>query len=130
MINLKSLNRYVVTNRFKMESIRTVAKSVDAEGRLASQARLKGCISHCPHTLFTPKISEVPVAGSDMGIQSPPICSAPYIHILKLMKPEVSTLWKLGFRLIVYLDDNGKKQGGSKKTPSHSNGATGASKGT
>ena len=55
VINLKSLNKYVVTRHFKMDNQDN--KRVIAQGRLASQARLKGCIFHCPHTLFTPKIS-------------------------------------------------------------------------
>ena len=41
------------------------------------------------------------------------------------MKPVVPTLSKLGVRSILYHADNGKKQGGSKETPNHNNGATG-----
>ena len=94
---------------------------VNAEGRLASQARFKRHISHCPHTLFTPKISQIPMAEPNMGIQSPPIWSKQCsIHILKLMKPVVSTMRRLGIRSSFYLDD--------MLIMARSNGATGGSR--
>ena len=78
------------------------SKRVNAEGRLA---RLKKTYILLSPSLFTPKISQIPMAEPDVGIQSPPIGlnSPPYTS--KLMKLVVSTLRKLGIRSILYLDD-------------------------
>ena len=104
-----------------MESIRTVNGLMQK----VCQAKVKGCISHLTHTLFTPKIS---VAGSDMGIQSSPIWSEQcFIHLLKTDETGSVHMEEAGNLLPGQYPDNGKKQGGSKKTLSHSNGAPGGS---
>ena len=84
-----------------MESIRTV-KGLIQKGGMVSQGR----VSRRPHTLFTPKVPEVPVAGPDLAIQGPPVRSVPYTF---------STLRKPGIRSILYLD-NMLIMAGSKET--------------
>ena len=95
------------------------SKRVNAEGRLVSQ--FKGFVFHHLHTPFTPKISQVPVGGPDIGIQSPPVwteqCS---IHLLKTHEASSVHTEEAGNQidpLLWWYADNGKKQGGSKKTP-------------
>ena len=95
------------------DGINQDGKRANPKGGMVSQGR----VSRRPHTLFTPKVPEVPVAGPDLAIQGPPVRSVPYTF---------STLRKPGIRSILYLDDM-LIMAGSKETLSHSNGTTGSS---
>ena len=50
VLNLKSLNRYVITHQFKMESIRTVKGLMQRGGWLVKLDFMDAYL-HCPHTL-------------------------------------------------------------------------------
>ena len=104
VINLKSLNRYVITH-FKMESIRTV-KGLMQRGDWLVKLDLKDAYLTVPIHSSHQKYLRFQWQGQTWEFKVLPfgLSSAPYTFS-KLMKPVVSTLRKLGIRSILYLDD-------------------------
>ena len=105
VINLKSLNRYVITHHFKMESIRTV-KGLMQRGDWLVKLDLKDAYLTVPIHSSHQKYLRFQWQGQTWEFKVLPfgLSSAPYTFS-KLMKPVVSTLRKLGIRSILYLDD-------------------------
>ena len=64
VINLKSLNNYVVTQHFNMESIRTVKGQIQ-QGDWLAKLDLKDSNSN---SAFTPEVSQVSVARPNMAV--------------------------------------------------------------
>ena len=105
VINLKALNKYVVTRHFKMESVRTV-KGLMQKGDWLVKLDLKDAYLSVPIHPAHQKFLKFQWQGSTWQFQSLPfgLSSAPYVFT-KLMKSVVATLRKLGIRLVLYLDD-------------------------
>lgn len=105
VINLKSLNRYVVTRHFKMESIRTV-KGLMQKGDWLVKLDLKDAYLTVPIHSSHRKYLRFQWQSQTWEFKVLPfgLSSAPYTFS-KLMKPVVCTLRKLGVRSILYLDD-------------------------
>ena len=90
VINLKGLNQFIMTQHFKMESVRTV-KAIIQKGDWLLKLDLKdaylsvpihsdhqryipqGRLPLCPHPLGPPEVPEVPLGEQDMAVQGPTI---------------------------------------------------------
>lgn len=99
VINLKSLNKHVITHHFKMESIRTI-KGLMQKGDWLLKLDLKDAY------LTVPIAQEHQWQGRSWKFQVLlfGLSSAPHMFT-KLLKPVVAVLRKLGIRLVLYLDD-------------------------
>ena len=113
------------------DGINQDGKRANPKGGLASQARPEGRVSCSPHTPFTPKVPEVPVARPDLAIQGSSIWSEQCtVHLLQT--PEAGCFHTAEARNQVNslpgrYADNGRKQGGSEETLGHGNGTAGGS---
>ena len=105
VINLKSLNKYVIARHFKMESIRT-AKGLMQTGDWLVKLDLKDAYFSVPIHPSSQKFLKFKWRGQTWQFKALPfgLSSAPYVFT-KLMKPVVSILRRLGIRSILYLDD-------------------------
>ena len=105
VINLKSLNRWIVVRHFKMESIRTVKKLLMPRDWLV-KLDLKDAYLTVPIHNSHQKFLRFCWEGREWQFQALPIglSSAPYIFT-KGMKPVIATMRRLGIRLILYLND-------------------------
>ena len=105
VINLKSLNRYVITHHFKMETIRTV-KGLIKPGDWLLKLDLKDAYLTVPIHQNHRKYLRFRWQGQTWQFQVLPfgLNSAP-CTFTKLTKPVVSVLRRLGVRVIIYLDD-------------------------
>lgn len=105
VINLKALNRHVITRHFKMESIRTV-KGLMMKGDWLLKLDLKDAYLAVPIHQAHREFLKFQWQDQLWQFQALPfgLSSAPCVFT-KLLKPVVSTLRKLGIRLVLYLDD-------------------------
>ena len=83
VINLKALNRHVITRHFKMESIRTV-KGLMMKGDWL----LKGCIPCGSNSPGTPGIPQVPLARPTLAVSSSPFRpkQCPVVRLYKALE--------------------------------------------
>lgn len=105
ILNLKNLNKYVYTEHFKMEDIRTATKLV-TEGCYMTNIDLKEAYlllpihqSHRKFLRFCFKNNIYEFTALPFGLSS-----APYIFT-KILQPVASHLRSLGFQSVRYLDD-------------------------
>ena len=125
MAHSDKLNRYVVTRHFKMESIRT-AKRLIQMGDWLVKLDLKDAYFTVSIHLSHQKISQALVAGPDVGIQSRTVwCS---IHLFDSSVHTEEAGIQIDLLLRQYADIGKISSGGSRKTLSHSNGATSGSR--
>lgn len=105
VINLRALNKHVVTHHFKMESIRTI-KGLMQQGDWLLKLDLKDAYLSVPMCQEHQKFLKFQWQGRSWQFQALPfgLSSAPQMFT-KLTKPVVALLRKLGIRLIMYLDD-------------------------
>ena len=105
VINLKSLNTYLVPHHFKMEGIRVV-KSLIQKGDWMVKLDLKDAFLSVPIHPTHRKYLRFQWEEQAWEFQTLPfgLSSAPYVFT-KLLKPAVATLHRLGMRLVLYLDD-------------------------
>ena len=105
VINLRDLNLYVAASHFKMESVRTVKTIIQRDDWML-KLNLKDAYLSVPIHRAHQKYLRFWLGGRLWQFKVLPfgLSSAPQTFT-KLMKPVVSTLRKLGFRLILYLDD-------------------------
>ena len=102
VINLRDLNLYVAASHFKMESVRTVKTIIQRDDWML-KLDLKDAYLSVPIHRAHQKYLRFRWGGR-LWVLPFGLSSAPQTFT-KLMKPVVSTLRKLGFRLILYLDD-------------------------
>ena len=105
VINLKSLNWWIVPHHFKMESIRTVKGLLMPGDWLVKQDFKDAYLSILIHVSHQ-KFLRFRWKSTEWQFQALPfvLSSAPYIFT-KFMMPVVATMRQLGIRLILYLDD-------------------------
>ena len=103
VINLKSLNRFVHTEHFKMGGNPCFERPAKSR-RLDGKGRSKGRILYAPDPRRGQSIPQVLVQRPHIPVQVPTI--RPGMHPLgKTLKPIAAQLRQLGMRLIVYIDD-------------------------
>ena len=105
VINLRSLNTYLVPHHFKMEGIRVV-KSLIQKGDWMVKLDLKDAFLSVPIHPTHRRYLRFQWEEQAWEFQTLPfgLSSAPYVFT-KLLKPAVATLHRLGMRLVLYLDD-------------------------
>ena len=105
VINLKSLNRHIVTRHFKMESIRTV-KGIIQKGDWMTKLNLKDAYLSIPIYPSHQRFLQFRIWDQLWQFKTLPfgLSSAP-CTFTKLLKPVVANMRKLGSRTILYLDD-------------------------
>ena len=105
VINLKSLNRYVIPHHFKMESIRTI-KGVLQKDDWLIKLDLKDAYLTIPIAQTQRPLLRFSWHKEMWEFKVLPfgLSSAPWVFT-KVTKPISSVLRKLGIRLILYLDD-------------------------
>lgn len=105
ILNLKSLNKSIVTNHFKMEDIRTACKLLSKDGFMAN-IDLKEAYFLCPIHKDFRKYLRFKFLDQIYEFQCLPfgLSSAPYVFT-KLMKPIGTYLRNKGYLVVLYLDD-------------------------
>ena len=105
VLNLKPLNRFVISPHFKMESVRSV-KNLVQPGDWLIKLDLKDAYLTVPIAPQHQHFLQFQWQGVRWQFKVLPfgLSSAPYTFT-KLMKPVVACLRKLGIRSILYLDD-------------------------
>jgi len=105
VINLKGLNQFILTQHFKMESVRTV-KAIIQKGDWLLKLDLKDAYLSVPIHEDHQKYLRFRWDDRTWQFRALPfgLSSAPQTFT-KLLKPVVCTLRRLGVRLILYLDD-------------------------
>ena len=105
VINLKRFNQFVLSQHFKMESVRTV-KAIIQKGDWLVKLDLKDAYLSVPIHKDHQKYLRFRWENRAWQFRALPfgLSSAPQTFT-KLLKPVVSTLRRLGIRLILYLDD-------------------------
>ena len=100
VINLKSLNEFIVPHHFKMEDPEGSPK----KGGLDDKSGSEGCILHDPNPRNRQISSPFLRRGSaSLSVQLPAI-RPPWVFT-KTLKPAITLLRELGVRLVVYIDD-------------------------
>ena len=123
VINLKSLNRYVITHHFKMESIRTV-KGLMQRGDRLIKLDLKDAYLTVPIHSSHQKYLRFQLHGQTWEFKVLPFGLSKTHEASGVHTEEAGNQINPLPRRYA---DNGHKQGGSKETPSHSSGATSGS---
>ena len=105
VINLKGFNKFIITRHFKMESVRTV-KAIIQKGDWLLKLDLKDAYLSVPIHADHQKYLRFRWENRTWQFRTLPfgLSSAPQTFT-KLLKPVVSTLRRLGVRIILYLDD-------------------------
>ena len=105
IINLRSLNRYVITPHFKMETIQNL-KDVLRQGDFMAKIDLKDAYQAVPIHEPDRKYLRFVWKGETFEFSTLPfgLASAPLVFT-KLLKPVVAFLRQMGIRIMIYLDD-------------------------
>lgn len=105
VLNLKKLNKFIATNHFKMEDIRTAMKLISRDSFMAT-LDLKEAYFLVPIHLDSKKYLRFIWQGKVYEFCALPfgLNTAPWLFT-KLLKPVVNYLRKQGFSSVVYLDD-------------------------
>ena len=105
VINLRSLNIYLVLHHFKIEGI-SVVKSLIQKGDWMVKLDLKDAFLSVPIHSTQRRYLRFQWEEQAWEFQTLPfgLSSAPYVFT-KLLKPAVATMHRLGMRLVLYLDD-------------------------
>ena len=105
VVNLKSLNRWVVPHHFKIESIRTV-KVLLIQGDWMVKYDLKDAYQSIPIHMSHQMFLRFRWESREWQFQALPfdLSSALYIFT-KILKPVVAVMRQLGIRLTLYLDN-------------------------
>ena len=105
ILNLKHFNKFVETEHFKLEDIHSALNMIDPEDYMCrvglKDAYLSVLIYSEQRKFLRFKFNNVTLQFKALPFG---LSSSPYIFT-KLMKPVVDFLRKIGFRMIVYLDD-------------------------
>lgn len=105
ILNLKNLNKFVVSYHFKLEDIRTVCKLLSKDDFMCT-IDLKHAYYMCPidaeyKKYLRFKFNDILYEYNCLAFG---LSSAPYVFT-KLLKPVVGFLRERGIRLVIYLDD-------------------------
>ena len=105
IINLRSLNCYVITPHFKMETIQNL-KDVLRQGDFMAKIDLKDAYQAVPIHEPDRKYLRFVWKGETFEFSTLPfgLASAPLVFT-KLLKPVVAFLRQMGIRIMIYLDD-------------------------
>lgn len=105
ILNLKDLNKFIPTNHFKLEDIRTVCKLITHDCFMAT-IDLKEAYFSVPIADNSKKYLRFQFEGKIYEFNALPygLCTAPYVFT-KILKPIVSYLRKQNILISIYLDD-------------------------
>lgn len=105
ILNLKKLNKFVITHHFKMEDIRTVSKLISKNDFMAN-IDLKEAYFFIPIHSSSKKFLRFKFHNQTYEFQCLPfgLSSAPYVFT-KLMRPVTTFLRNRGHLMVIYLDD-------------------------
>lgn len=105
ILNLKKLNKFVITHHFKMEDIRTVSKLISKYDYMTN-IDLKEAYFFIPIHLSSRKFLRFKFKNQTYEFQCLPfgLSSAPYVFT-KLMRPVTAYLRNRGHLMVIYLDD-------------------------
>ena len=106
VIDLSSLNKFIVNEHFQMENLTELPKDVAFIRRFYDKYRFIRCLPFCVRARDFPKVPSLPLEGNILPVQGSSVRPVqPPEFLRKSLKPVAAFLRRKAIRVLIYLDD-------------------------